>query len=137
MADQLGVAHRVSFTGRIDYLRAPEYLGLGDIAVSPKLSKTEANGKLLNYIACGLPTVVFDTPINREILGDVGFYAEYGSVDDLARQIMSLAGDSFTRENLSRASRTRALDVFSWDKLGCRMTDIYQRNFLKPLGEGK
>ena len=132
-AAQLGIAHRVTFTGRIDYFRAPEYLGLGDIAVSPKLSQTEANGKLLNYLACGLPTVVFDTPVNREILGDAGVYAERDSAADFAKKIMLVAEDPVTRKKLSRAARKRAVDMFSWDIIACRMTDSYQENILKPL----
>lgn len=30
-------------------------------------------------MAVGLPIVCFDTPVNREILGDTGVYAEFGS----------------------------------------------------------
>ena len=52
----------ITFTGRVDYGKAPLYLCAGDIALSPKISLTEANGKLFNYMACGLPAVVFDTP---------------------------------------------------------------------------
>src|SRR6185369_9965921 len=69
-AEAMGLAEMVTFTGRIPYDQAPLYLSATDLAVSPKISLTEANGKLFNYIACGLPTVVFDTPVNREILGD-------------------------------------------------------------------
>ncbi len=132
-AVEFGIAHRVTFTGRIDYSRAPEFLGLGDLAISPKLSKTEANGKLLNYIACGLPTIAFDTPVNREILGQAGVFAEFGSVDDLASKILMVAGDADRRANLSRSARARAVDVFSWDRIGFRMVDIY-RKVLKAVG---
>jgi glycosyltransferase involved in cell wall biosynthesis len=130
-AAQLGITHRVTFTGRIDYLLAPEYLCLGDMAVSPKLSLTEANGKLLNYLACGLPTIAFDVLVNREILGEAGVYAKLDSVDDLARKILLVAEDLVLREGLSSAARTRAVDVFSWNRIGRRMTDLYQKQVLK------
>ena len=133
-AKNLGIAHRITFTGRIDYSLAPEYLRLGDLAISPKLSQTEGNGKLLNYLACGLPTVVFDMPVNREILGEAGVYANLGSVDDLARKILLVAGEPATMKNLSRSARKRAVDVFSWDKIGCRIADIYQKIVLKSAG---
>ncbi len=58
MAVETGVADLVTFTGRIDYTRAALYLSAGDIALSPKISLSEANGKLFNYMACGLPTGV-------------------------------------------------------------------------------
>ncbi len=62
----------VTLTGRIPYEQARDYLALGSVAVSAKQSLTEANGKLVNYMACGLPIVATDTPVNREILGIFG-----------------------------------------------------------------
>ena len=62
----------IHFTGKVDYAHAPLMLSAADIAVTPKLSPTEANGKIFNYMACGLPVVAFDTPVNREVLGDTG-----------------------------------------------------------------
>ncbi|MGD8997041.1 MAG: glycosyltransferase family 4 protein, partial [Anaerolineae bacterium] len=65
MAMDLEIADRVTFTGKVPYGEAPAQLALGDIAVAPKLSATEGAGKILNYMAMGLPTVAFDTPISR------------------------------------------------------------------------
>jgi glycosyltransferase involved in cell wall biosynthesis len=77
----------VTFTGAVRYEQAPAYLALGDVAVAPKLSLTEGNGKLLNYIAMGLPTVAFDTSVSREILGDLGIYAPAGDWTALATEL--------------------------------------------------
>jgi len=38
-AAQLGLSQWVTFTGRIPYLEAPDYLLLGDVAVSAKISE--------------------------------------------------------------------------------------------------
>ena len=78
-ARQMGILDNVTFTGALPYEMAPTYLALGDVAVSPKMSATEGNGKLLNYMAVGLPTVTFDTPVSRELLGDLGLYAPWGT----------------------------------------------------------
>ena len=67
-----GIEQAVTFTGRVPYEQAPRWLNLGAVAVSPKRSLTEANGKLLNYMACGRPVVASDTPVNRELLGEAG-----------------------------------------------------------------
>ncbi len=78
MAGRLGVAEHTTFTGKIPYQQARDFLALGDVAVAPKLSATEGSGKILNYMAMGLPTVAFDTPVSREYLGDLGIYATPG-----------------------------------------------------------
>jgi len=87
LACQLGVADCTTFTGRIPYHQARDFLALGDVAVAPKLSDTEGSGKILNYMAMGLPTVAFDTPVSREYLGDQGIYAERGDPTSLAASL--------------------------------------------------
>lgn len=125
MAVRLGIAGNVTFTGRIDYREAPRYLCLGDIAVSAKLSRTEANGKIYNYMAAGLPTVCFDTPVNREILGDTGVYAEFGSRESLAKAMADLLTDEERLSRLKKGVRERAVEELSWRKAGERMMAVY------------
>lgn len=123
-ARELGVNGMVTFTGRIDYGKAPAYLSAGDLAVSPKVSLTEANGKLFNYMACGLPTVVFDTPVNREILGDAGVYVRFGDAADLAARIGELAADSVRRGELARLVRERVEREHSWQARGAALAGL-------------
>jgi len=131
-AQALGIADMVTFTGRIPYDQAPLYLSAGDLAVSPKVSLTEANGKLFNYLACALPTVVFETPVNREILGDTALYAKFGDAADLAAAIGRLAGDRELREDLGRRGRERAVREHSWQARGKELAGIYR----ELLGKG-
>src|SRR4029453_588021 len=125
-ARDFGIAEHITFTGRVDYDRAQEYLGLGDLAVSAKLSSTEANGKLYNYMACGLATVVFDTPVNREILGELGVYARLGDAASLAARIVELLAAPGERAERGRALRERAVADYSWDRSGAQMETIYR-----------
>ena len=127
LAGDLGVADLITFTGRIDYREAPFYLSAADVAVSPKISLTEANGKLFNYLACGLPTLVFDTPINREILDDAALYARYGEVSDFADQLEKLLTDPQLRADLAHQGRERAITEHSWQKRGCQLVAAYRR----------
>jgi len=126
MAEGLGVADRVTFTGKVPYERAPAHLALGDVAVAPKLSATEGAGKILNYMAMGLPTVAFDTPVSREYLGTLGTYATpAGDSAALARAIASLLEAPDRRRNLGRQLRERAGQLFSWDQSGRDLLEIY------------
>ncbi|GAH73422.1 unnamed protein product, partial [marine sediment metagenome] len=120
------INHNITLTGRIDYRQAPQYLSLGDVAVSPKISKTESNGKLYNYMALGLPTVVFETPVNREILGDLGIYAELGNPVSLAEKLEMVLSNENLAKNLGKKLKEKAVDGYSWQAVGKKLMDVYQ-----------
>ncbi|MHB1414825.1 MAG: glycosyltransferase family 4 protein [Chloroflexota bacterium] len=109
MAETLGVESAITFTGRVDYGEATRLLSIADVAVSPKVATTEGNGKLYNYMAAGLPTVVFDSPVNREILGDCGIYVPLGDCSALAQAVAGLLMDSRSASDLGGKARERAL----------------------------
>lgn len=121
-----GVSEHVLVTGRIPYEEAARYLTLGEIAVSPKQSATEANGKVYNYMACGLPTIAFDTVVNNEILGDLGVYVrDIGDVDGLATAMIELLRDPERMRVLSHAVREKAVAKYSWDAVADRIGRAY------------
>jgi glycosyltransferase involved in cell wall biosynthesis len=121
-----GLAASITITGRIDYRAAPRYLALGDIAVSPKRSRTEANGKLLNYMASGLPTIAYDGPVSREILGGAGILVPIGDTSALARACIALLDDAGERKRRGEALRERAVVRFSWAALAGRLVEVYR-----------
>jgi glycosyltransferase involved in cell wall biosynthesis len=127
MANDAGLGESVTFTGRIDYSKAAFYLSAGDIALSPKISLSEANGKLFNYMACSLPTVAFDTPVNREILGEAGVYAHYGDSADFAATLEVLVNDEGRRLELGKMAREKAEKEHSWRARGKELGGIYRR----------
>lgn len=127
MAAEKRINHNVTFAGRIDYRKAPQYLSLGDVAVSPKISKTESNGKVYNYMAMGLPTVVFDTPVNREILSNLGVYAEFNNPVSLAEKLEMVLSDDNLAKNLGKKLREKAVDGYSWQAVGRKLMEIYQQ----------
>jgi glycosyltransferase involved in cell wall biosynthesis len=126
-AVETGIDDLITFTGRVPYDRAPFFLSAGDLAVSPKLALTEANGKLFNYMACGLPTVVFDSDVNREILGDDGIYAEYGNVSSLTGCIVATLSNRGLMSELGQRARKNAVEAHSWDARANRLAGIYQK----------
>src|SRR5262249_6564595 len=99
LAQTLGVAHRVTFAGQVEYALAPRYLAAADVAVAPKMVTTESNQKVHGYMACALATVAFDLPVNREILGDLGVYADELTSASLAGALVrALAAQDASRE---------------------------------------
>jgi glycosyltransferase involved in cell wall biosynthesis len=123
-ARRLGVADHTTFTGKIPYDRARGFLALGDIAVAPKLSATEGYGKILNYMAMGLPTVAFDTPVSREYLGDLGIYATPGDPVSLAQ---ALSVGLFEDANSQRGAELRrvAEEKYAWDRAADTISHAY------------
>ena len=115
LAARLGLAHDVLLTGAIPFAQAPAYLALGQVAVAPKISATEGSGKLLAYMAAGLPVAAFDAAVHREILADLGVYAPVGDVDGLADGIARLLYDPAYAWSLGAALRQRVIAHFTWD----------------------
>lgn len=126
-AYELRITDFVTFTGKIAYSRIFEYLSLADVAVSPKLPRAgEANLKLYTYMATGLPIVVFEHNVNREILGDLGIYAKYNDYKSLALKIEDLLDNDGLRNSLKEKLRENALE-HSWEKSAMDIVKIYNK----------
>lgn len=79
------------------------WLAVADIALDPKEETTgEASGKILHYMAAGLPVVCFDTANNRALLGEGGYYAQLDGSS--FRQMIEQAVD----DRLGRTQRGRS-----------------------------
>lgn len=125
IAQALGIGDRVLFVGRVPYEDAPLWLSLGDVAVEPKMSATEAAGKVLNYMAMGLPVVAFDIPVMREYLGDHGVYAPLGNAEAFAQQIENLLDHPARAREIGCALRERAGALYSWECAGREIEQVY------------
>lgn len=123
-AIELGISDNVTFTGKMPYLEAPKYLSLCDIAVGPKISIEETNGKLIPYMSMGLPTVAFDTSMNREYLGEFGIYAKYKNSEDLAKCMLD-ALKSEKSEKFKEEIRNRAVKYFSLENMALNTMKMY------------
>ncbi len=125
LAESLGIAEHVTLPGRILYKDSHAYLALGDVAVAPKMSETEGSGKIPQYMAMGLPVVTFDTPVSREYLGEIGVYAAFGSVPDLAAKLRLALEQREWAAGLGALGRERAVRELSSDRAGPQIAAIY------------
>ena len=123
---ELGLADRVLFPGKVPFEDTRSLTAAADIGLTPKLSASEGNLKIYNYLACGLPVVAFDSPVNREILGDLGVYASHGDGAGFAAALGRLADDQPRREHLGRLGRERAETDLSWGRAAERLLEIYR-----------
>jgi glycosyltransferase involved in cell wall biosynthesis len=120
-----GINNKVKFLGRIDYGILPQYLSLSKIAIAPKISMTEGDGKIYNYMAMGMLTVSFDRNISKEILGEAGLFAKLGDARDLADKIVWAINHEVKSQELGKKARERAINNLSWNAVGKRINEVY------------
>ena len=122
-----GLAHRCEIVGRVSYRDLPRYFKRAGLAIEPKMSGSgEASGKLLNYMAGGLPVVCFETDNNNAMLGGLGFFVPLGDIDQFVDRMEECALDPDRRKELSRAGVKRVHDNYSWSRSGARVLDAYR-----------
>jgi glycosyltransferase involved in cell wall biosynthesis len=124
-SSDLGLDGCVTFTGKMPYHDASKHLNLCEFAVGPKVSLQETNGKLITYMSMGLPTIVFDTPMNREYLGELGIYAKYKDSSDLAKCILNVLNYPDNYKELKVKLRERAVANFGLEGMAKNTMDMY------------
>jgi len=123
--DEMGLTGRVLFPGRVPFEATRALTAAADIGITAKLSATEGNLKIYNYLACGLPVVAFDNAVNREILGDLGVYAPQGDGTEFARQIGEILDDPVRMADLGCRGREHAVERLSWHRAASDLMELY------------
>ncbi len=119
---------RVTKVSPLPYFNLPEVLSLSDVGVDPKQEGVgQASGKMLQYMGAGLPVACFDTPNNREYLGEGGEYAREATSQALAEAVLRLLRDPELRKRKGVANQLRAGERFSWDKTAEALETVYSK----------
>ena len=116
LADELGIADRVTFTGRVPDETVFEILSTADVGLSPDplnpLNDVSTMNKTMEYMAFELPVVAFDLKETRVSAGPAAVYAPPNDTDAFARCDSRAARrpEAAGRDGTpgSRASRTAA-----------------------------
>jgi glycosyltransferase involved in cell wall biosynthesis len=120
------IGERVTVVSPLPYFSIGNVLGMSDISIDPKHEDTgQASGKMLQYMGAGLPVVCFDTPNNRNYLGDGGVYATDNSFEALADAIVTLARNRESWDDIGQANQLRA-EAFTWEKTGEKIEEVYK-----------
>ena len=114
LVDELGLAPWVELKSWVSNEELGELLG----SATALIDSTLAGGSslpTLEAMALGLPVLMADTEIFREIGADAADYFDAGDPADLARAVQQLAADPSRQQELSRLGLPRA-SLFSWEK---------------------
>jgi glycosyltransferase involved in cell wall biosynthesis len=133
LADELGIADRVTFTGRIPDETVFEILSTADVGLSPDplnpLNNVSTMNKTMEYMAFELPVVAFDLKETRVSAGPAAVYAPPNDTDAFARAIIELLDDPEQRAELGRLGRERVERELAWRHQAPRYVGVYESLF--------
>lgn len=109
--------------GRHPYGELPDLYRKHDVFVFPSVSETFGH-PMAEALSSGLPTVVADTPINREICGDAVLYFTPDSLPSLMECLDRLDTQPDLRRELAQRGRKRVLASFTWEQHVDRLVDL-------------
>jgi glycosyltransferase involved in cell wall biosynthesis len=129
LAQELGIAGYVTFTGRVPDAELLAMLNTADVCVNPDracaLNDKSTMNKVLEYMALGKPVVQFDLTEGRRSAGEASLYAKPDDAADLAGNIVALLDDPARRERMGRLARERIERELEWRHQAPRLLAAY------------
>lgn len=130
LADELGIAERVTFTGRVPDETVFEVLSTADVGLSPDplnpLNDVSTMNKTMEYMAFKLPVVAFDLKETRVSAGQAAVYAPPNDTDAFAEAILDLLDDPERRAEMGRQGRERVERELAWRHQAPRYLSVYE-----------
>jgi glycosyltransferase involved in cell wall biosynthesis len=119
LATEKGLDSFVTFTGRVPDAEMWACLSTADLGVAPDpknpMNDKSTMNKILEYMAFGLPVVLYDLTEGRRSAGDAALYAEPNDPKDFARQMLKLLDSEDLRRTLGARARKRIEEKLNWD----------------------
>lgn len=125
-AAQLGISHRVSFTGFVDEETLVKIYNVADCACFPSLY--EPFGIVaLEAMAAGVPVVTSDVGGFREVVKHEvdGLWTYAGNPSSVAWGITRVFQDASAASALVKNGYKKAKELYSWDKIAETMKGVY------------
>lgn len=119
LAQTLGVAEYVTFTGRVPDDELLDMLNTADVCVNPdkvnEMNDKSTMNKIMEYMALGKPIVQFDQTEGRYSAGEASLYAAKNDPQDMARKIVELLDDPERRATMGAFGRSRIENELAWE----------------------
>lgn len=121
LARELHIASRVQFAPWVASGEMPQFYHSLDVLVAPSLTqpnwKEQFGRVIMEAMACGVPVIGSNSGEIPHVLGDAGIIVPEGEVTALARALDTLIQDPTRRQELGSQGRTRALKLFSQQRV--------------------
>jgi len=136
LAGQKGLDALVKFTGRLPDDEVADYFsnaafGVAPDRYSPMNDKSTMN-KILEYMAFGLPVVLYDLTEGRRSAGDAALYARNDDPEDFAQKLLILLDSESLRKELGERARRRIEQELNWDKEKQSLLEAYNTALPRP-----
>jgi len=119
LASSKGLDAAVKFTGRLTDEEVAAYLSTADVGVAPDpatpMNDKSTMNKILEYMAYGLPVVLYDLTEGRRSASDAALYTRHNDPEDFARQIVKLLDSETLRRDLGARGRRRIEESLNWE----------------------
>lgn len=126
LADDLGVADRVSFAGTVTDDELPRLIRSADVVVCTPRQPPRATSAL-QAMASGVAVVVATVGVLADVVLDdiTGLMLSPEDPVGLSTALRKLLGQSFQRESMGAAGRSRAMSRFAWERVALDALNIY------------
>jgi glycosyltransferase involved in cell wall biosynthesis len=118
LADKLGLADVVEFTGRIPDEDLVRYLSTADVCLSPDphnpLNDVSTMNKVMEYMAMSRPIVSFELREARVSAGDAAVYAPANDEQEFAKLTARLLDDPEERARMGKLGKERVEGPLAW-----------------------
>ena len=119
LVSQKGLDPWVTFTGRVPSDVLAQYLSTADVGVAPdplnRMNDKSTMGKVLEYMAFGLPVVLYELTEGRRSAGDAALYARPNDPVDFAAKVLTLLDSEPLRRQLGELGRKRIEEGWNWE----------------------
>jgi len=119
LANQKGLESVIRFPGRLSDEAVSAYLSTASVGVAPDpatpMNDKSTMNKILEYMAHGLPVVLYDLTEGRRSAADAALYARPGDPEDFARQILKLLDQDALRAELGVRGQKRIEENLNWE----------------------
>lgn len=112
--------------GRIHHSEVQTAMATHDVVVSPSIAET-FGFPLVEAMAAGIPVIVADIPIHREICGDAALYFEPGCSHSLLDRLLELDSQPALREHCMTRGRERVKERFTWQQHMSNLVDCFRK----------
>jgi glycosyltransferase involved in cell wall biosynthesis len=130
LAEELGVAEFVTFTGRVSDEDLLDMLNTSDVCVNPdvvnEMNDKSTMNKIMEYMALAKPIVQFDLTEGRFSAQDASLYALPNDSDDMGRKIVELLDDPERRRSMGEFGRSRVESALEWQYEAPKLLRAYE-----------